>query len=44
VLYYQELGVEKDLKKAYEWISTAAEQDKKYEETKKNIEKELAGI
>jgi TPR repeat protein len=42
-LYVQELGVEKDLQKAYEWISKAAAQDSKYEGHKKYIE-ELAKI
>jgi TPR repeat protein len=44
VLYAQELGVKKDLQKAYEWISKAAAQDSKYEESKKQIEEELAKI
>jgi TPR repeat protein len=43
-MYYNGQGVEKDLKKAYEWISKSAEQDKQYEEVKKVIEKELAEL
>ena len=43
-MYYNGKGVEQDYKKAYEWYSKSAEQDKEYEEAKKAIEKELAGI
>jgi TPR repeat protein len=41
ILYYNGTGVEKDLQKAFEWVSKAAAQDSQYEEIKNNIDKEL---
>jgi tetratricopeptide (TPR) repeat protein len=41
ILYSQNLGVEKDFNKAYEWLSKAAAQDPKYEEEKDIVGEEL---